>query len=199
MTGQQVSGTSPRLGMKAAWRSRGVATPRWVREPVPGECTDPQLLRSRVRRDSACTRGAADARQGCGTPALVRRVPTATLSQAHHSRTPPRGARGTPSRRFSTPMGPAPASRFPSNQKARPSETPPLTDSPLANERPRPAPSAHSPRGAGSEREERTQPVGAAAPDPPAPRPPPPPPGRVYCPNPKVQFCGPAAASERAR
>lgn len=29
------------------------------------------------------------------------------------------------------------------------------------------------------------------------PPPPPPPPARLYCPNPKVQFCGPAAASER--
>lgn len=101
---------------------------------------------------------------------------------------------------------PTPANPNQSDGGPRPPapEAPPRAGASPANGRPSPAPSARCPRRAGSEREKRTQPVGAAAPDPPpaaARRPPPAassPPDRVYCPNPKVQFCGPAAASERA-
>ncbi|XP_063099488.1 basic proline-rich protein-like [Cavia porcellus] len=184
--------------MKAAWKSgrrdpqMGTgACARRVNGPAAPALTSAAGLRMHTR-GGRCAPGLRGSRTGQEGP-YSHTVPSAPLPNAATR------SAWNPQPALLDPHGPAPASRFPSNQKARPSETPPLTDSPLANERPRPAPSARSPRGARSEREKRTQPVGAAAPDPPAPRPPPPPPGRVYCPNPKVQFCGPAAASERAR
>lgn len=145
--------------------------------------------------------GAAGARRSLLALAPVPAGANHSQRRALTPTTPPGGPRGPPAL-ATRPCKPRPRIHSFTNQEALPAscppEAPPTCGTPPANGRPSPAPSARIPRGAGSEREKRTQPVGAAAPDlPPAARCRLLPPDRVYCPNPKVQFCGPAAARER--
>lgn len=152
-------------------------------------------------RNTALSRPRVGARRPAyGREVRPRSIVTTPVGRAGGHR---RGASRTstdtiPAPPFGT-LAPVPVPRAPANQEALPAPPAP---------RPRPEPARRQPMGGGAQAPSERSPRGPAQSEKSEPNPSGPPlrtcrrrrrlpPDRVYCPNPKVQFCGPAAANER--
>lgn len=187
----------PREGGAGTRLVRRLLRPSTVAAGHSGDAAPGFLSRGRARdRRSAASARPRASRLGwsLGRSWALERRARSTDAATRSGRAPPRAPRG-PS---APPRGPA---RWP----VRPRHPPPAAPRPLpvpappANGRPRrgalcalPVPGRLRARKADPTRRGRCSgPAAAAAAAASSP------PDRVYCPNPKVQFCGPAAASER--